>query len=128
MLPGPWHASVSCFIQKDPSSAGSMSDPSCAGSMSGSFVCWFYVRILHVLVLCQKSSFADSMPHCNYHLLDWVSEGKMKEKRILLTTLGSTGNNRLDYKYFYYDRNGWFNYCNSLSIAEAGTKYILSKK
>ena len=52
----------------------------------------------------------------------------MKEKRILLTTLGSTGNNRLDYKYFYYDRNGWFNYCNSLSIAEAGTKYILSKE
>jgi hypothetical protein len=68
------------------------------------------------------------MPHCNYHLLDWVSEGKMKEKRILLTTLGSTGNNRFDYKYFYYDRNGWFNYCNSLSIAEAGTKYILSKE
>ena len=52
----------------------------------------------------------------------------MKEKRILLTTLGSTGNNRFDYQYFYYDHNGQMSYCNSLSIAEAGTKYILSKE
>ena len=52
----------------------------------------------------------------------------MKEKNILLTTLGSTGNNRYDYQYFYYDHNGQLSYCNSLSIAEAGTKYILSRE
>ncbi|MBQ7534676.1 MAG: hypothetical protein IJT43_03555 [Stomatobaculum sp.] len=52
----------------------------------------------------------------------------MKEKSVLLTTLGSTGGDRLDYQYYYYDNHGQLSYCNSLSIAEAGTKYILSQK
>ena len=52
----------------------------------------------------------------------------MKEKSVLLTTLGSSGDDRLDYQYFYYDNHGHLSYCNSLSVAEAGTKYILSQK
>ena len=52
----------------------------------------------------------------------------MREKSVLLTTLGSTGDDRLDYQYFYYDNHGHLSYCNSLSVAEAGTKYILSQK
>ena len=52
----------------------------------------------------------------------------MREKSVLLTTLGSSGDDRLDYQYFYYDDHGHLTYCNSLSVAEAGTKYILSQK
>ena len=52
----------------------------------------------------------------------------MREKSVLLTTLGSSGDDRLDYQYFYYDNHGHLSYCNSLSVAEAGTKYILSQK
>ena len=52
----------------------------------------------------------------------------MREKSVLLTTLGSSGDDRLDYQYFYYDDHGRLSYCNSLSVAEAGTKYILSQK
>ena len=51
----------------------------------------------------------------------------MREKSVLLTTLGSSGDDRLDYQYFYYDNQGHLTYCNSLSVAEAGTKYILSQ-
>ena len=46
----------------------------------------------------------------------------MREKSVLLTTLGSSGDDRLDYQYFYYDNQGHLSYCNSLSVAEAGTK------
>ena len=52
----------------------------------------------------------------------------MKEKNILLTTLSSTGADRLAYRYFRFADKGKVNYCNSLSVAEAGTKYILSRE
>lgn len=48
-------------------------------------------------------------------------------KNILITTLGySTRKDALDY-FVYTDENGEKLYCTGISIAEAGTKYILSK-
>ena len=48
-------------------------------------------------------------------------------KNILITTLGySTRENNLDY-FVYTDKNDEKLYCTGISVAEAGTKYILSK-
>ena len=48
-------------------------------------------------------------------------------KNILITTLGySTQKDALDY-FVYTDENGEKLYCTGISMAEAGTKYILSK-
>ena len=48
------------------------------------------------------------------------------KRNILLTTLGNT----FDYtrhNYFTYDEDGDQKYCEGISTAEAGAKYILSK-
>ena len=46
-------------------------------------------------------------------------------KNILLTTIGYT-KNRIDVEYFHFkDPNGVRTYCTGISVAEAGTKYIL---
>lgn len=48
-------------------------------------------------------------------------------KRILLTTLGYTEDTLgIDF-YHYQNENGQRQYCTGISVAEAGTKYILSK-
>ena len=48
-------------------------------------------------------------------------------KRILLTTLGYTGDALGVAFYHSQDENGQRQYCTGISVAEAGTKYILSK-
>ena len=48
-------------------------------------------------------------------------------KRILLTTLGHTGDALGVAFYHSQDENGQRQYCTGISVAEAGTKYILSK-
>ena len=49
----------------------------------------------------------------------------MKEYNILLTSLGDLGN-RLSHRYFYFEDKGVTRYCDGISIAEAGAKYIMS--
>ena len=48
-------------------------------------------------------------------------------KRILLTTLGHTGDALGVAFYHSQDENGQRQYCTGISVAEAGTKYILSR-
>ena len=48
------------------------------------------------------------------------------EKNLLLTSL-STNGDRKTHQYFYYEDKGTYRYCDGLSVAEAGTKYILSE-
>lgn len=52
----------------------------------------------------------------------------MGEKNILLTTLGHFGLDRQTHSYFYFDNGKEKMYCDSISIPEAGAKYILSKE
>ncbi|MBO4460965.1 MAG: hypothetical protein J5778_09965 [Clostridiales bacterium] len=49
----------------------------------------------------------------------------MRESNILLTSLGDLGN-RLSHSYFYFEDKGLTRYCDGISIAEAGAKYIMS--
>lgn len=44
---------------------------------------------------------------------------------LLLTSLSNQGD-RKSHRYFYYETNGAVHYCDGLSVAEAGAKYILS--
>ena len=48
------------------------------------------------------------------------------EKNILLTSLSNQGD-RKSHRYFYFETNGTTKYCDGLSVAEAGAKYILSE-
>ncbi|MBR3347504.1 MAG: hypothetical protein IKG37_10535 [Solobacterium sp.] len=51
----------------------------------------------------------------------------MKEfSNILVTSLSRQGD-RKSHRYFYFERNGEAKYCDGLSVAEAGTKYILAE-
>ncbi len=45
---------------------------------------------------------------------------------ILMTSLSNQGD-RKSHRYFYYEGDGTTLYCDGLSVAEAGTKYILSE-
>ncbi len=49
-----------------------------------------------------------------------------KETNILLTSLSSQYD-RKTHRYFYYTENGETHYCDGLSVAEAGAKYLLSR-
>ncbi|MDO4466688.1 MAG: TM1812 family CRISPR-associated protein [Bacillota bacterium] len=49
----------------------------------------------------------------------------MKERNILITTLGNTFNHD-QHHYFSYEDNGSYKYCEGISTAEAGAKYVLS--
>ena len=49
-----------------------------------------------------------------------------KETNILLTSL-SNQYDRKTHRYFYYTEKGETYYCDGLSVAEAGAKYLLSK-
>ena len=48
-----------------------------------------------------------------------------KESNILLTSL-SNQYDRLSHRYFYFTRDGETKFCDGLSVAEAGAKYLLS--
>ncbi len=48
------------------------------------------------------------------------------EKNLLLTSLSPSGD-RKTHQYFYYEDKAVYRYCDGLSVAEAGTKYILSE-
>lgn len=48
------------------------------------------------------------------------------EKNLLLTSL-STNGDRKTHHYFYYKDKAGYRYCDGLSVAEAGAKYILSE-
>ena len=48
-----------------------------------------------------------------------------KESNILLTSL-SNQYDRLSHRYFYFTQNGETQFCDGLSVAEAGAKYLLS--
>lgn len=50
----------------------------------------------------------------------------MKEVNILLTSLSNQGD-RKSHRYFYFQIDGTMRYCDGLSVAEAGAKYILSQ-
>ena len=50
----------------------------------------------------------------------------MRTNRILLTSLSNQGD-RKSHRYFYYADDGVYRYCDGLSVAEAGAKYILSE-
>lgn len=51
----------------------------------------------------------------------------MKEfSNILVTSLSQQGD-RKSHRYFFFERNGEARYCDGLSVAEAGTKYILAE-
>ena len=54
-------------------------------------------------------------------------EKNMTERNILLTSLGSA-EDREALRYFYIKEGKKTKYCDSLGIAEAGTKYILSRQ
>lgn len=47
-------------------------------------------------------------------------------KNILLVSLGNR-ESQLEYQYYYYEKEGTALYCDGLLLAEAGTKYVLSK-
>lgn len=49
----------------------------------------------------------------------------MKERNILITTLGNTFNHN-QHHYFSYKDNDDYKYCEGISLAEAGAKYVLS--
>ena len=52
--------------------------------------------------------------------------GRAALKNLLLTTLGNT-KDRMDVEYFHFCKpNGEKTYCTGISVAEAGTKYILA--
>ena len=52
----------------------------------------------------------------------------MREKNILLTTLGHFLLDRQTHGYFYFDNGREKMYCDAISIPEAGAKYILARE
>ena len=55
------------------------------------------------------------------------SEEDMKDTCNILITSLSSQFDRKSHRYFYYEENGIIQYCDGLSVAEAGTKYLLSR-
>ena len=51
----------------------------------------------------------------------------MNERNILLTALGSM-DDRTNHRYFYIKGGKKTQYCDAVSVAEAGAKYILSRE